>query len=195
MKEADGHIGRSQRHQLLILVDVGAAFGGQAARQRGGVSQGDESHSERGHGQSAGIVKPDVGTVAVGKPEGMTPKTATPWAERSKTLTTTVAPTTARNTAGTFGRQTRRARIVARQASPINSDAGTVLPSDSAAHEAADFGAEPVGGGAETEQLRKLADQHDDGQAVEVADPDRPGQKLGHHSGPGYPRHRADWPP
>jgi hypothetical protein len=43
-----------------------------------------------------------------------------------------------------------------------------------------------MGRGGEAEELGQLADQHHDGEAVEVANADRTGEELGNGADPGY---------
>ena len=117
---------------------------------------------------------------------------ATPWGPRSSTADTTVAPTTATSTAGTFVVMRGRTRSTARTA-----QAGHQCRRFAAVEsleEGPDLVDEPVGIGGEPEELGELTDDDGDGQAVEVADADLAGEQVGDEAEPGNAEADLDEP-
>ena len=135
------------------------------------------------------------GIVRGGSPTGNGPTTGRPdRVDRSSTADTTVAPTTAIRMPGTVGRQRLTPKMTARDTTPMARATGIVSPSISPAANAAALAHQAVRIDTEAEQLGQLADDHDQGDAVEVADPDRRGQQGGQEAEPRDARRDDDHP-
>ena len=108
------------------------------------------------------------GNDGFGKPCGSVPTVATPSAARSSTADTIVAPATATRTAGIRG--VMRGSTSSTTSTPTPTSTAPVWVASRCSKNVAQLVEEAVGVGGEAEQLRQLADDDRDGQAVHVAD-------------------------
>ena len=119
------------------------------------------------------------GMVNGGRPLGRTPTRSTPLLSRSSTTASTMAAITATSTAGTFGQEAAEDHHHGDAEQPDGGGRGHGIPCGEALDERLRLGDEPVCIGREAEQLRQLADEDRQGQAVHVADLRGLGQQVG----------------
>ena len=135
------------------------------------------------------------GIVSGGSPTGNGPTTGRPdRVDRSNTADTTVAPTTAIRMPGTVGRQRLTPRMMARDTTADGEGDRDRLAVHQSRRERRGLAHQAVRIDTEAEQLGQLADDHDQGDAVEVADPDRRGQQGGQEAEPRDARRDDDHP-
>ena len=101
-REPGGDVGRAEADQVDVLVERVVVLGG--VGPGGGRALGEDQHEDRGRGPGEGgdVASGTSGKPKSGRPPGTVPSVATPWAARSHSQLTTMAPITARSAPGIF---------------------------------------------------------------------------------------------
>ena len=189
LEEPGGDVGRADADHLLVGVDLVAAAGREARRRGDRVGQGDERDAQRGDEQRHHVAEAGPG-------EGRRRDALGQRADRGDALRgeverggDAVAPTTATSTGGHPGGEPRQDEQHDEHGDADEQRGGVGLVQ--ALDELLDLVEEAVGVGREAEELRQLADDDRDAQAVHVADLHLLGEQVGDEAELAQPRGRS----
>ena len=138
LEQPRGHVRRTERNELLVLVDLVAAAQGEGARQHAGVGEGDERDRDRAgqqRGQIGQLTPRGTGTTAGPAAAAPRPRRRPSPPDRTRP-TTIVAPTTAISTPGILGHRRLKMKMMARHATPMAKVVQLVMPCSDALHQA-----------------------------------------------------------
>ena len=190
LEQPGGGVGRAHPDHLLVGVDLVAAPGREAGRRRDRVRERHEHDAERRDQQRSESLSGTDGMVGPGAPGAARPRSRRRRRRDRARAVTRVAPTTATSTAGTFvvtrGRTSSTASVARPTARAVMFVWSRPVTNAFASCD------EAVGIGGEPEELRQLADDDRDREAVHVADLHLLGEQVGDEPELGEPEPDLD---